>query len=412
VSAEFMDVLKRLSGGTFNLFAHKKLSKHPLDFPLYTLTANFEDSEGSPVGPTAVINKLTQETKDATSAWYREKYFSGGTTIFDILWPRPTVAPVEPEQKSKLFKSINWAMLRSSFTDPSTVTIACKAGYNDDPHHGHLDCGQFILTWYDIPFIRDIGRMRYDEIYFNEERWLYPYASSEGHNLITVNGEQQIQAKLKDQPWKEGIGGEILKFETSAKRDYVLMDPTKAYPGKELKKWRRNIVLDKPSTTLILDEVDAAPGSAIEARFFPASATVQARPGREVRGPLPVGVDYKLLRDHVLLSAQRHTLAMIPLVLDNSSTLGEDKVAAVPVTEDGTLTWIPYLRTLTTAKAKTSLIATFFLPVTDAKEAESIVRTAKIVSLNPNQVEVSVEKSGATLKWVFEKGKDGFELKN
>ncbi|MDP2884457.1 MAG: heparinase II/III family protein [Ignavibacteria bacterium] len=413
VSAEFMDVLKRLSGGTFNLFAHKKVSGHPFDFPLFSLSANLEDSEGSPVGPTAVVNKLTQETRNATGAWYRQKFFGEGTTIFDILWPRPTVVPVEPEQKSKQFKSINWAILRSSFLDPSTVTIACKAGYNDDPHHGHLDCGQFILTWHDIPFIRDNGRMRYDEIYFNEERWVYPYASSEGHNLIFVNGEQQIPAKLKDQPWKEGIGGEILKFETSAKRDYVLMDPTHAYPGKELKKWRRNIVFDKPVTTLILDEVDAAPGSTIGARFFPGvAAPTQARPGRETRAPLPIGVEYKLLRDYALLSSQRNTLALIPLVLDNSFEIVEDKLAAVPVTEDARLNWIPYLETVTTAKAKTSVIATILLPVNDEKEAEKIMKTAKLVRLNSSQLEVSVEASSGKHSWLFEKQGDGFVLKD
>ena len=105
--------------------------------------------------------------------------------------------------------------------------------------------------------------MRYDEFYFNQDRWDYPFASSEGHNLIYVNGEQQIPAKLKDKPWKKGIGGNILDFRTSEKEDYVLMDPTNAYPGKELKKWRRNIVFEKPDIMLILDEVEAKTGSKI-----------------------------------------------------------------------------------------------------------------------------------------------------
>jgi hypothetical protein len=262
VGVNFMDILKRLSSGKYNLFAHKKVSSHPFDFILYGMTANFEDSEGGVVGQTMTVNKLTEETGNTTGAWYREKFLGEGTSLFDILWPRPRVTAVEPSQKSGYFKSINWAILRSGFLDPSSFTIACKAGYNDDPHHGHLDCGQFNLTWNDIPYIRDIGRMRYDEFYFNEERWVYPYASSKGHNLIFVNGEEQIPAKLKDQPWKQGIGGEILKFETSAKRDFVLMDPTHAYPGKELKRWRRNIVLDKPVTALVLDEVDAKIGRA------------------------------------------------------------------------------------------------------------------------------------------------------
>jgi len=412
VSGHFADVLKRLTKGKYNLFQHKKVASHPLDFPLYTMTANFEDGEGGIAGSVTTVNKLAEETRNATAAWYREKYFGEGTTLFDILWPRTTMKAVEPEQKSMAFKSINWAVMRSDFSDPATVTIACKAGYNDDPHHGHLDCGQFILTWQNVPFIRDLGRMEYDEIYFNEERWVYPYASSEGHNLIFVNGEQQIPAKLKNQSWKEGIGGEILKFESGAKRDYVLMDPTRAYPGKELKKWRRSIVLDKPVTTLILDEVEAAPGSRIEARFFPAVAATHARPIREARAPLTSGVDYVVYRDYVLLTSQRHAMALIPLVLDNNFKIVEDKVAVVPVMEDARLNWIPYLETVTKAKTQWSVIVTILIPVLDQKDAESVVKTAKIAQINPKQIEIAVSRDGQQFKWIFEKQKDGYILNN
>jgi hypothetical protein len=412
VSVQFMDIMKRLSGGKFNLFKHKKLAGHPVDFFLYGLTANFEDGQGGPVGPTHLLNKLADETANSTTAWYRGKYFGEGTTIFDLLWPRSSVKPVEPAQKSKFFESINWAFMRSDFSDPAAVTIACKAGNNDDPHHGHLDCGQFILTWQNIPFIRDLGGMRYDEIYFNEDRYLYPYASSDGHNVITVNGEKQIVAKLKDKPWIDGIGGNILEFKSSAKRDYTLMDPTHAYPGKELKKWRRNIVLEKPATTLVLDEVDAAPGSRIEARFFPGVATTQGRGARDSRTPIPAGVEYKVMGNHALLSAQRSTMALIPLVLENNCEIVEGKVANVTVTEDGQLSWIPYLQTVTTSRAKTSVIATIFVPVSDQKEAESVVKTAKITQPNPGQVEVSISRAGEDFKWLFERQQEGLVLKN
>ncbi|MCX6142353.1 MAG: heparinase II/III family protein, partial [Ignavibacteriales bacterium] len=220
----FMGAMKNLSNGTYNLFQHKNVKSHPMDFLLYTLTANFGDGGGSPMGPAFMVNKLAEETGNQTAAWYGEAFVNPryerypNSGVFDIIWPKTSVKPVEPKQKSMLFKSINWAGMRSDFLDPSKVTIVCKAGYNDDPHHGHLDCGHFVLTWYDVPFIRDVGGGGYDEIYFNEDRWLYPGATSAGHNVITVNDEQQISAKLKNQPWKEGIGGEILDFRTSDKR--------------------------------------------------------------------------------------------------------------------------------------------------------------------------------------------------
>jgi len=318
--------------------------------------------------------------------------------------------------KSKLFKSIDWAAMRSDFLDPSSVTIACKAGFNDDPHHGHLDCGQFILTWFGIPFIRDLGGGGYDEIYFNEDRWLYPQAASAGNNVIFVNDEMQIPAKLKNQPWKEGIGGKVLDFQTSEKRDYVLMDPTHAYPGKELKKWRRNIVLEKPVVTVVLDEVGAAPGSKIEARFFPGVATAPpAETGRNTQAARPTqppGVDYKVSSDHVFLTAQRHNLVLIPLVLESSFNIVQDALPSVPVREDAVLGWVPYFETVTTAKSNISIIVTLILPANDQKEAEEIVKSAKLVQSNPNELEVSVTGASGAFKWVFAKGKDGYALKN
>ncbi|HTY38946.1 MAG TPA: DUF4962 domain-containing protein, partial [Bacteroidota bacterium] len=87
VSIRYMDALKRMSGGAYNMFDHPRIKNHPFDFMLYGTTANFEDSEAASVGPTNMINKLTAETGSTTGAWYREKFLDEGSTPFDILWP-------------------------------------------------------------------------------------------------------------------------------------------------------------------------------------------------------------------------------------------------------------------------------------------------------------------------------------
>jgi hypothetical protein len=112
VSVQYMEILKRLSGGKYNLFRQAKVHSHPVDFLLYGLSANFEDSEGGVSGATHIVNKLADETKNSTAAFYREKFLGQGTTLFDILWPRTTVQPVEPVQKSGFFGSISWAILQ------------------------------------------------------------------------------------------------------------------------------------------------------------------------------------------------------------------------------------------------------------------------------------------------------------
>ncbi len=410
----YMDALKRLTGGKIDMFKNKAIADHPLDFELYGLTGNFEDGGGYPVGPTYMADKLVEETGSRIGAWYRDQYLGEGNDIFDIIWPRPDVKPVDPQEKSKLFRTVNWAMLRSSFTDSSTVTVACKAGYNDDPHHGHLDCGQYTVTWYNVPFIRDLGNMPYDEFYFSEDKYGYPYASSLGHNLIFVNGEKQIVAKKKNTPWLKGIGGNILKYESGPKRDYVLMDPTHAYPDVQLKKWRRNVILEKPVTTVILDEVEAKPGSEIAARFHPGVGVESGR--RNERGsrfsPSPNG-KYEIMNNYVMLSDQRHhNMAVIPLVLNNDFKIVKGADPFIPVMADARLTEIPYVETVTHAKENTTFIATIIVPVKNENDAEDVVKSAHISRINPTNIQISVDSDGGNFKWSFEKQQDGYVLKN
>ena len=100
------------------------------------------------------------------------------------------------------------------------------------------------------------------------------------------------------------------------------------------------------------------------------------------------------------------------MVLDNSFTIVEDALPSEPVREDAVLSWIPYFETVTTAKSNTSFIVTLVVPVTDQKEAEEVVKSAKVVQSNPNELEVSMSKASGAFKWVFAKGKDGYALKN
>lgn len=393
-SVYFIDMLKKISKGKYNLFKHPKVSKKPFDFELYGLTANFGDGGGGPIGPKYLVNKLVEETNNAAAAWYGENILTQREhySIWDIIWPKSNVKPVEPAQKSMHFSSIDWVVMRSSFTDSSKVTIACKAGMNDDPHHGHLDCGHFNLTWNNEMFFKDLGGMKYDEYYFNNDRWEYPFASSTGHNVVLVNDEQQICAKSKNEPWKEGIGGKVLVFKTTDKQDYVLMDPTRAYPNKELKKWRRSIILEKPLITVVLDEIGANQGSELKARFY-------------------TGVTSNVQPNFVFMKGKKGNMALIPLAADNSLSLNEGKHPYIPVKEEGIMTWIPYFETVTKAKVNTSVIASIIVPVNDIADAERIQRSAKLIQVNPGQLEVSIDMDSKHYSWSFENKGEGFVLK-
>lgn len=390
----YMEAMKRVSGGTYDLFQHKRLQDHPVDFALYGLTGYFGDGSGKVVGSTHLINKLTTETGNTDAAWYREHMMKEGKSMFDIVWPRPQVASRPPAVASRYFRSIDWAFLRSDFTDPAAVTLATKAGYNDDPHHGHLDIGHVSLWWHNEFFLTDhgSGRYTYDEKYFNEARWTYPQASSAGHNVVFVNGELQLSAKHKNQPWQEGVGGKILEFRPQPDRDYVVMDPSHAYPQKELKKWRRNIVLDKPAVTLILDEVESESGAAIEARFHP-------------------GVKFDIHPQFTLLTgAQGDVMALIP-VCEAPVQLQAGRHPYLPVRKEAVFQWIPYFGSRVIAQSSRTMLATLLVPVANLAEAEAIARSARIGSGKQSALSITFTHKGTRYDYSFEKTEEGLLLK-
>ena len=49
--------------------------------------------------------------------------------------------------------------MRSDFSSTDKVVVAGKAGKNDDPHHGHLDIGHFVVYWNKEYYIRDLGKV-------------------------------------------------------------------------------------------------------------------------------------------------------------------------------------------------------------------------------------------------------------
>jgi len=394
-STFFADALKRLTNGKYNLFENERLRNNPVTFPIYISVAggtalNFEDSGARRIGSPHLINKLATETNNPQAAWYRREYFGEGTDMFDIIWPRPAIEPKPPEKPSIHFRTIDWWVMRSDFRDPEKVLVAGKAGKNDDPHHGHLDIGHFVVYWHGQAYIRDIGSGSYDEKYFDDLRWNYPQASSIGHNVIFVNGEKQIPAKMRKKPWKLDVGGEVLEFRSSEKRDYVLMDPTNAYPKKELKGWRRHVVLDKPLVTVVLDEVGSAGRAEIVARFHP-------------------GVDMDIRGDHVLLTGEKGRMALIPVV-DGGFEIVRGRHACQPVNAVRKFFWVPYFDTVVRAKDTKTVIGTIILPVEDDGEARKIVKSVRMSSDGAGNLTLSFRKGGRTYRYRYENGADGLIL--
>ena len=404
----FADALKRLTGGKFNLFENPRFRANPVSFPLACTIpphgmVDFCDGhfELYTAGRSHTYNKVASETRDPAAAWYRNTFYGAGDDLFDIIWPRSNLRLAHnftPGQASRLFRTIDWTIMRSDFTDPNKVVVACKAGFNDDPHHGHLDIGQFAVYWRGEGYISDLGSPPYDEQYFDERRWEYVHTSSRGHNVILVNGELQSPAKRKNRPWKDGIGGKVLEFRSGADRDYTLMDPTNAYTGGELKSWRRHVILDKPEITVVLDEVKARAGAEIEARFHS-------------QGSVSVKDGYALIR------GSKGTMAMIPVSLvdetdgANDFILKEGREPSLPVRSDVDFSWIPHFSTVVIAGQETTLIGTVLVTVANEAEARDSVRSINLATDSGGNVSLSFAKNGKFYYYTFILFDSGLVLK-
>jgi hypothetical protein len=396
-STFFADALNRLTAGKYNLFENERLKNNPATFPLYISlpgkkSINFEDSGGgSLIGSTHLINKLATETKNNEAAWYSSEFLGVGTDIFDIIWPKTEIVAEPPKSMSKHFRTIDWWVMRSDFKDPEKVVVAGKAGMNDDPHHGHLDIGHFVVYWQNDYFIQDKGKEGgYDEKFFDDARWEYPHASSEGHNVIFVNGEKQIPGKLRKQPYNYEIGGKVLDFSTSEKRDYVLMDPTNAYPKNELKGWRRHVILEKPEITVVLDEIKANEDSKIEIRFHP-------------------GVGFEVKDNFVLLENDKGKMALIPFTMQDFSLVqGKHAMQYINATKD--FYWIPYIDTELKTEEEKTVVATLILPVGNAEEARLIAASKQLKRDKSGNFLLSFKRKGSNYSFVFNSTVEGLKF--
>lgn len=398
-STFFADALKRITNGKYNLFENERLKNNPATFPLYISlpgkkSLNFEDSGGGGyVGSPYFINKLAVETNNKQAAWYSAELLGTGTDIFDIIWPVSDLKPEAPKNPSLHFKTINWWVMRSDFKDPAKVVVAGKAGKNDDPHHGHLDIGHFVVYWQNEYFIRDIGKEGgYDEKYFDDMRWDYPQASSIGHNVVFVNGEKQVSGKMRKQAWNFEIGGTVDEFSTTEKRDYVLMNPTKAYPNKELKEWKRHIILYKPEITVVLDEISAKPGSEIEVRFHP-------------------GVDFNVNKDFVLLEGKKGKMALIPFSVEKNA-IETGKHACQFINANNDFFWVDYFDTTIKSVQERTVVATLILPVENLQEAQNISKSKQMEQDKTGNLSLSFSKNNKTYKFQFENKNGSLLLKN
>ena len=182
-------------------------------------------------------------------AQHERRFAAGEPDIFHLIWLLGAeVSPPEPNLPlDARFRAINVAFLRSSWDDPDAVYVGFKGGDNA-ANHSHLDLGTFVLDARGERWALDLGADDYDlPEYFGKLRYTYYRLSTEGHNTLTIDGENQgREAKAP-----------LIAFLSTPARAFAVADLSGAYTPK-VKQARRGVALLNRRQVLVQDEVEAA----------------------------------------------------------------------------------------------------------------------------------------------------------
>jgi Heparinase II/III-like protein len=161
------------------------------------------------------------------------------------------------------FSRVDQAFMRSAWHNPLAAYIGLKGG---DAHasHTHLDLGSFVFDDFGQRWAIDLGADNYGlpGYFTSPKRWSYYRLGTEGHNTITINGEN------------EGLDA---KAPLSLVGNYfAIANLDQVYKGK-LQSWKRGIMLLDRQRMLVEDELMPI-GSVDIVWNFHTAATVEISP--------------------------------------------------------------------------------------------------------------------------------------
>lgn len=290
----------------------KPFFAHVGDFPMYVAPPNapnkgFGDLSHQPISRSTgeFLGYFIRATADRPSnagywrAWcdaWGMKMTDGGVIGFlyrASLPPLPPAKDLATLPPSKVFHGIGVAALNNTLTDARDgAQVLFKSSPFGTQSHGHNAHNTFQLNAYGEALLvantyRDLHGSRFHYQYVH---------STAAQNGVLVDGEGQI--KHSAQPH-----GRIVASKLTKAWDYVVGDATAAYGGR-LTKYRRHVVLLRPDTVILFDELTAAKPSTFQFMLHaPAEFALQeeARLAVAVGG---AGVDVRYLSDAPLAFRQ------------------------------------------------------------------------------------------------------------
>ena len=167
-------------------------------------------------------------------------------SMLGLMWAALPLVSGDTAQLPRVesFARVAQAYLRSAWNDPNAWYIGFKGG-DEHASHGHLDLGSFVLDAFGQRWACDLGPDSYGlPGYFGAQRWSYYRMRTEGHNTLTVDGENQdLDAKAP-----------LTAAGTSGNTLYAIANLDQAYKSK-LSAWSRGVEILDDQRVLVQDEI-------------------------------------------------------------------------------------------------------------------------------------------------------------
>jgi len=142
------------------------------------------------------------------------------------------------------FARVSQAYMRSAWGDPNAWYVGFKGG-DARASHGHLDLGSFVMDALGQRWASDLAGDNYGlPGYFGRMRWTYYRMRTEGHNTLTIDGQNQDLDAVAPLTSKGAAGNSL----------YAVADLGTACKGK-LTAWSRGISLIGNQAVLVQDEI-------------------------------------------------------------------------------------------------------------------------------------------------------------
>lgn len=196
-------LLHARTGGQIDLLDDPQI-REIAQFPVRTvltqgLWASFSDSDSNPTFHPGLLTHLAERlelpalTELGMQNDFRVEAFNQfAWPLRQFAWPLPERNVAFGGTPHDWFADMAWMISRLDPGDPNSLRLAIKGGHNDEMHNQN-DVGSLIVVSKGRVVLTDPGRGRYSKAYFGPERYSNIMASSRGHSVPVVNGQEQAE---------------------------------------------------------------------------------------------------------------------------------------------------------------------------------------------------------------------------